>query len=89
VNVRELRATLKKLDAIEDRSGHHVYFYLEIDEHDYRICKLSHSMRGELPSFVITDTVKRLKLTSREFTALADCQIEKPEFLQIWKFRVP
>jgi hypothetical protein len=89
VNVRELRTALKKLDAIEDRSGHHIYFYLEIDNHDYRVSKLSHSMRSELPPFVAKDTTRRLNLTSSEFKDLVDCQIKKTDFLRLWKLRNP
>lgn len=87
MNVRELRATLRKLGAFEDRSGHHIYFYVEIDGHDYRVSKLSHSVRGELPQFVISDTIKRLRLTAHEFKELVDCYLSKTGFLFLWKLR--
>jgi len=38
MDYRDIRNTLvSKLEAIEDRSGDHVYFYLTIDGHDFRI----------------------------------------------------
>jgi len=89
MNGRELRRTLRKLDTVEDRRGHHVYFYVEVDGHDYRVCKLSHSMTGELPPFVVSDAARRMKLTAHEFAALADCRVAKPEFLSLWRLRDP
>ena len=87
MDVRELRSTLRKLEASEDRSGHHVYFYVEIEGRDHGVSKLSHSMRGELPPFVTKDTAKRLRLTSNEFSALVECQLDKTHFLHLWKLR--
>jgi hypothetical protein len=87
MNVRELRRTFRKIDAVEDRSGHHIYFYVEIDGHEYRVCKLSHSMTGELPPFVISEAVRLMRLNRDEFTALADCLSGKTEFLSCWRLR--
>jgi hypothetical protein len=89
MNVRELRRTLRKIDAVEDRAGHHIYFYVEIDGHEYRVCKFSHSMTAELPPFVITDAARRMKLTSHEFSALVDCLLARAEFLSLWRLRDP
>ncbi len=89
MNVRELRSSLKKLDVVEDRSGHHIYFYLEIDKREYRVCKISHSMRGELPPFIKSDTARRMKLNSDEFNSLVECLLDKNAFLTFWKLRDP
>ena len=49
MDVHEVRATMTgKLGAFEDRSGHHVIFYLQYEGKEYKGPKLSHSMRGDL-----------------------------------------
>jgi hypothetical protein len=90
MDYRDIRSTLvSKLKAIEDRSGDHVYFYLTIDEHDFRVGKLSHSSRGQAVDYVISDTARRLKLNKREFVGLVDCEIDKPQHERIWRERDP
>ena len=85
---REIRSTLvAKLDAVEDRAGHHIYFWLDIDGSEFRVGKLSHSARGQAPDHVISDTARRLKLTKREFLSLVDCTIDKYKHKEIWKER--
>ena len=75
---RERRSALvAKLHAIEDRSGHHIYFWLNIDDHDYRVGKLSHSARGQAPDYVVSDTDKRLRLSKKELQRLVACTIDK------------
>ena len=83
---REIRSTLvAKLNAIEDRAGHHIYFWLNIDDHEYRVGKLSHSARGQAPDHVVSDTAKRLKLTKEEFRSLVACSIDKAMHEDIWR----
>ena len=90
MDYRDIRSTLvSKLEAIEDRSGEHAYFYLIIDEHDFRVGKLSHSFRGQAVDYVISDTARRLKLTKKEFVSLVDCNIDKEEHEKIWRKRDP
>ena len=85
---REIRSTLvAKLDAVEDRAGHHVYFWLDIDGSEFRVGKLSHSARGQAPDHVVSDTAKRLKLTKKEFNSLVDCTINKEMHEDIWRER--
>ena len=85
---REIRSTLvAKLDASEDRTGHHIYFWLKIDDHEYRVGKLSHSAHGQALDYVIHDTAKRLKLTKKEFTSLVECSIDKNMHEDIWRKR--
>lgn len=85
---REIRSTLvAKLDAVEDRAGHHVYFWLDIDGSEFRVGKLSHSARGQAPDHVVSDTAKRLKLTKKEFNSLVDCTIDKEMHEDIWRER--
>jgi hypothetical protein len=90
MDYRDIRSTLvSKLEAIEDRSGNHIYFYLTIDERDFRVGKLSHSSRGQAVDYVINDTARRLKLRKREFVSLVDCEIDKNQHEIIWKERDP
>ncbi len=85
---REIRSTLvAKLDGVEDRSGHHIYFYLTIDDSDFRVGKLSHGARGQATDHVIKDTVRRLKLTKKEFVILVECKIDKEEHEKLWRER--
>lgn len=90
MDYRDIRSTLvSKLEAIEDRSGDHVYFYLTIDGHDFRVGKLSHSSRGQAVDYMINDTAGRLKLTKKEFVDLVDCIIDKPQHENLWRQRDP
>lgn len=90
MDYRDIRSTLvSKLEASEDRSGEHIYFYLTIDERDVRVGKLSHSSRGQAVDYVINDTARRLKLTKKEFVGLVDCEIDKNQHEIIWKERDP
>jgi hypothetical protein len=90
MDYRDIRSTLvSKLEAIKDRSGDHVYFYLTIDGHDFRVGKLSHSSRGQAVDYVINDTAGRLKLTKKEFVDLVDCIIDKPQHENLWRQRDP
>ena len=90
MDYRDIRSTLvAKLNAIEDRASHHVFFYLTINGRDFRAGKLSHGARGQAEDYVINDTAHRLKLTKREFVSLVDCDIDKEEHEKIWKQRDP
>jgi hypothetical protein len=85
---REIKSTLvTKLDAIEDRAGHHIYFWLNIDGSEFRVGKLSHSARGQALDHVISDTARRLKLTKKEFVSLVECTIDKQMHEDIWRKR--
>ncbi len=88
MDYRDIRSALgPKLDAVEDRSGDHIYFYLTIDGHDFRVGKLSHSARGQADDYVIKDTAHRLKLTKKEFISLVDCIIDKEGHEKLWRER--
>lgn len=90
MDYRDIKSTLvTKLDAFEDRARHHIYFYLTIDERDFRVGKLSHGARGQAADHVIIDTARRLKLTKKEFVNLVDCDIDKEQHEKIWKERDP
>jgi hypothetical protein len=85
---REIRSTLvTKLGAAEDRTGHHIYFWLNVAGSEFRVGKLSHNARGQAPDYVISDTAKRLKLTKKEFNSLVECTIDKQMHGDIWRKR--
>lgn len=90
MDYRDIRSTLvTKLDALEDRSGHHIYFYLTIDNRDFRVGKLAHGTRGQAADYVISDTARRLKLNKKEFVSLVDCDIDKEQHEELWRERDP
>ncbi len=79
---RELR---RKLGAEQDRSSHHVYFFLDIPGNgELRVAKFSHSARGRLPDFVVADTARRLRLSKSQIEALVECTISGSAFWEIW-----
>jgi len=90
MDYRDIRSTLvNKLEAGEDRSGDHIYFYLTIDGKDLRVGKLSHSARGQVADYVILDTARRLKLKKSEFASLVECTLGKTQHESIWRERDP
>ena len=72
------------MEAEEDRSRHHVFYWVTIDGRDFRAAKFSHSERGQLGDHVITDTTKRLKLTKAQLEDLVDCPMTREQFLEAW-----
>jgi hypothetical protein len=60
---------------------------MTVDGVEYRVAKLSHSARGQLPEFVISDTAKRLKLIRAELEDLVNCLLGSEEFQNLWESR--
>lgn len=88
MDVRELqRALRRKLGAVEDRRRHHVFWWFEFDGREHRIAKFSHSSRGQLPQYIVSDTAKRLKLTNSELDDLVNCPMTADEFRGLWAIR--
>ncbi len=88
MDIRELQQALRrKLGAMEDRRRHHVFWWLEIDDREYRVAKFSHSSRGQLPPYILSDTAKRLKLSNAELDNLVNCPLSGEEFLRLWAIR--
>jgi hypothetical protein len=85
MDTRDLqRALRRKLDAEEDRSGDHVFYWVTIDGKQFRAAKFSHPGRGQLGDHVITDTTKRLKLTKAQLEELVDCPMTGERFWELW-----
>ena len=79
------RALRRKLGAQEDRSSHHVFFFVDIPgDAELRAAKFSHSARGRLRDYVVADTGRRLKLTRRELDELVDCTLSGEGFWRLW-----
>ena len=88
MDVRDLQRGLRrKLRAIEDRRSHHVFYWVEIDGLEFRAAKFSHSGRGQLPEFIVSDTAHRLKLSRAELDDLVDCPMNRDQFLELWAAR--
>ena len=81
------RILLRKLDAVEDRAGHHVFFYLDYQGKRYLGPKMSHSWRGNLDDQQIDWLKKPLLLTSREFEELISCSLTREDFFARWAER--
>ena len=85
MDVRAVRAALiRKLEAIEDRARHHVFFYLDYDGRRYLGSKMSHSWRGDLDDQQIDWVKKPLLLSKSEFDQLVDCPMTKNQFFEVW-----
>lgn len=90
MNFRELRRTLaNKLGASEDRSGDHIFYYLNIKDSYHKVGKISHSARGSdtVVDYIVSDTAKRLKLNKNELVQLIDCSVNRDDHLKLWQER--
>ena len=88
MDVRDLQRGLRrKLDAVEDRRSHHIFYWVTIDGREFRAAKFSHSSRGQLPDLILTDTARRLKLNRAELDELVDCPLSWEKFLELWQAR--
>ena len=88
MDVRSLRhALLDKLNAVESRAGHHVFFYFEYMGKMYLGPKMSHSWRGDLHGQQIAWLRRPLLLSSRELEDFVSCPLSGSEFFTIWAER--
>lgn len=88
MDVRAVRqALLRKLDAVEDRAGHHIFFYLDYRGKRYLGPKMSHSWRGDLDRQQVDWLKKPLQLTTGEFEELVSCSLSRGDFFALWAAR--
>ena len=88
MDIKDLQRSLRrKLKAVEDRQSHHIFYWATIDEKEFRVAKFSHSSRGQLPDFIVSDTAQRLKLSKAELNELVDCPLSEEQFLELWSTR--
>ena len=88
MDVRTVRQVFRgKLNAIEDRAGHHIFFYLDYQGKRYLGPKMSHSWRGDLDRQQVDWLKKPLQLTTREFEELISCSLSRADFFTLWAER--
>ena len=88
MDMRTVRGCLMgKLEANEDRSGHHIFYYIFYDGRKYLGGKMSHSWRGDFDDQKIDWLKKPLMLTKNEFQELIDCPMTKDQFFTLWANR--
>lgn len=81
------RAFKRKLGAVEDKEGDHIYYYLLYQGSEYTVGKLSHSWRGTLNDTQINMLAKKLYLKKNEFEAFVKCTLSVEEFIKLWQWR--
>jgi len=90
VDYRELRtALLSKGEAEEDRRGHHVFYFVDVDGKPYRATKFSHSARGQISNDILGAIARQMRLRTQELQRFVDCSIDRAEWLRIWRQREP
>jgi len=75
---------MSKGKTCEDRSGEHVFYFVEIDGKEYRATKISHSARGQISKRVLGAISHQMRLTNRELRQFVDCTIDREEWLGLW-----
>jgi len=86
--VREvIQGFTTKLGAEMDRSGGHIYFYLEHGGSQYTVGKLSHSWTGDLNDTQVNMLAKKLFLRKREFEDFIGCELSTEATINLWQQR--
>ncbi len=78
---------VSKLNSVESRARHHVFFYFDYQGKRYLAPKISHSWRGDLDSQQVAWLRRPLLLSSGEFEDLISCPLSGTEFFAIWAER--
>lgn len=85
MDYHELRsALLSKGAADEDRRGHHVFFFIEVDGKTYRATKFSHNARGQISSKILSAISQQMRLTNKELRHFVECTVEREQWLELW-----
>ena len=88
MDYRDLHNTLlSKGRTIEDRRGHHVFFFLEVDGKYYRATKFSHNAHGQISDDLLSSIARQMRLTAKELKQFVDCSIERNQWLEFWSER--
>ena len=88
MRVRDIeRAYVRKLGAVRDSRGDHIYFYFSYQGSEYTVGKLSHSWRGDLNDTQVLMVARRLYLQKREFEQWVDCSLDNPQMIGVWQNR--
>lgn len=78
---------VRKLGAEKDKSGDHIYFYLNHEGCQYTVGKLSHSWKGDLNDTQVLMLARKLYLRKREFGQFVDCDLEAAQVIDLWQRR--
>jgi len=85
LRIREVkRAFTRKLEAEENSSGDHIYFYFEYQGSEYTVGKLSHSWGGDLNDTQISLIARKLLLKKREFEKWVECTLSNDKMIEVW-----
>ncbi len=88
MDYRELRnALLSKGKTSEDREGHHIFFFIEVDGKAYRATKFSRSARGQITDDILGAIARQMRLTSKELRNFVDCSVTREQWLEFWRQR--
>ena len=77
-------ALISKGEASEDRSGDHVFFFVEIDDHLYRATKVSHNARGQISGGIMSLISRQMRLTTKELRQFVPCKVDRKQWLELW-----
>ena len=78
---------LGKGQAIENRKGDHVFFYIEVDGGMQRATKLSHNAHGQIDTNILDQISRQMRLTNRELRGFVACPISREQWLELWQQR--
>lgn len=81
------RVLISKGGAEEDRSSHHVFYFIEVDGRTYRATKISHGARGQVTGPILSAISRQMRLTNRELRQFVDCTIGRESWLELWRER--
>jgi hypothetical protein len=88
MDYKELRsALLSKGKTSEDRKGHHVFFFVEIDDKAYRATKFSHGAKGQITDDILGAIARQMRLTRKELRNFVDCAVTRDKWLEFWRQR--
>ena len=88
MDYRELQSALKsKGNTSENREGHHIFYFVEVDGKEYRATKVSHSARGQIDDNILSQIARQMRLTTKELRNFVACLIDREKWLQLWSQR--
>ncbi len=90
MDYRDLRASLlTKGETIEDRSGAHAFYFMEVDGRRYRATKVSHGARGQISDELLSAIAKEMRLKTGELKDFVQCSVSREDWLSRRRERGP
>ena len=88
MDYQDLRSALNsKGETIEDRSRHHIFFFVEIEGKQYRATKMSHGARGQISNALLSVMAHQMRLTTKELKQFVKCPLSRIGWLELWQER--